>query len=1392
MAMNDNYRLNISGDSRDLEQSLQTIIAMMDAIEERDLGKSVEGFGNKLREIAQLTKEVQDISSKNEGGSFVSSKDMNETIKSTREATKLIQEFQKALQDVQNQRISDGMAPDEQVIKTHEKLGQVIDSNKDKMESMASTNIGKDGSLNALIKDMERLGTLTDEYYSSVDKATGAQERLSQVRATRNRVQRNLEKSEISGRMSYDQGVQTQQALNSVKTMKSDRERFSQDIGKTRESFIGAKSQQKDLATKYSEGKLDRKEYETERAKIEATVKAREKELHTMEKLQKELDKTINYFEGSAQQEMGTRTQDAQRGTFTRMMQERAPSIGSHAVMAGMGVGVGMYAHGKSMSETNRPYTVALGQQMGESDYGNLRQTFSDDAIENKLGLNSTDMLQLADQFNSSAGYTNTDTTRDATVELGTGMRSMGIANSEAYKESMASLIHTGGANDALEIKDMQSAFIGGLKESGMVGRNEEQLKALTTIAEQNSQGRTLSKDELSMISATQSTLAGTGSKALQGEQGAQFMTGIDQGLKNASDNAYTRQILGWGTEYQGYVGDYEFNKQAEKGITDPDNLKSFYDVANTQGGTEQEKKALFFKNLENLNPETTTEQSDELFGLMKDGDLSTEELKKKIKDLEEKGSEERDKNSKDYKESDAGKNDQGKAKVDDLAERLYDLVQPVRDAHNALTGLPAPLYILGASAIALAASFAKSMAMMKGGEMIGRGTRGYQNRRAGRTNRPPSAGGSSSRGNRPTSTQSRNARGGSTTTGGSRGGGLGRMMTGVGGLFGFDILGDMLDSSGKNTGTKGKSSSGGGMVDINTFEKNEKEGKRGRGRFRGLGGALTGLGGKAKDMFGKVREAGGQQPGGKGVVGNTVKKAGGFVKDLGKNIWGRAKDPTPGGMNKTNGFMSGATKGAGKGILKKVPYLGAGLMLGESAMRMSKGENGNEVLGDQAGAFIDPFNMGYGQKIGDHLTKTAKKSEDNPLGISWGKWEKGKRGVVGNAVTDAWDGVKNLFGGSKNKKDSSKKKDSKTKGGGGGGQGAFVTPNEEGLGLTKNINGEIPSLKAQNESLGKHAGSPLVPGKEESRLKDNVAIDSTDDKAKKKNKVTGTDKPTPMKSRMDAERLREKNNTSETENLQVYRGLLDRFEQLIQEAKSLDIKGGGSEDSDSDSDGGKSAGEITGSGSKKIWNFFKDKGLKDHQIAGIMGNLQQESGLDPTNENAETGAYGIAQWAFDRKKELQNYAKSKGTKASDLDTQLDFLWKELKGSENSAYKHLLGTKNVGDATTSFATKYERMGEHEAMMGTRKSNADKFKEKYGGGGSGGFGESPEVLTKPLETYSTNTTNSTDNTTNHNNNVNINVTVEGGGDPEETGNVVGDAIASRISSLDIFSNQQKRK
>lgn len=133
----------------------------------------------------------------------------------------------------------------------------------------------------------------------------------------------------------------------------------------------------------------------------------------------------------------------------------------------------------------------------------------------------------------------------------------------------------------------------------------------------------------------------------------------------------------------------------------------------------------------------------------------------------------------------------------------------------------------------------------------------------------------------------------------------------------------------------------------------------------------------------------------------------------------------------------------------------------------------------------------------------------------------------------------------------------------------------------------------------------------------------------------------------------------------------------------------------------------------EKAWNYFISLGLSPEQTAGILGNLQQESGIEPTRENY-IGAYGIAQWLDGRLTNLKNWSLSKGLDYRTLEAQLQFIWQELQTSENAAYQDLIAQTTVAGAATSFSKKFERPGAAEANIPRRIAFAEGFYKKYSG------------------------------------------------------------------------------
>ena len=131
--------------------------------------------------------------------------------------------------------------------------------------------------------------------------------------------------------------------------------------------------------------------------------------------------------------------------------------------------------------------------------------------------------------------------------------------------------------------------------------------------------------------------------------------------------------------------------------------------------------------------------------------------------------------------------------------------------------------------------------------------------------------------------------------------------------------------------------------------------------------------------------------------------------------------------------------------------------------------------------------------------------------------------------------------------------------------------------------------------------------------------------------------------------------------------------------------------------------------------SYFVSQGWTANQAAGLVGNLMQESDLNPAAVNPSSGATGIAQWLDDRLEKLQTYPNWQS-----LETQLTFVNWELNNSEKAAGDALRETTTLADATMVVRTKYERCGESEANDANRLAQATKA-----------FGLTIPVVTKPV-------------------------------------------------------------
>jgi hypothetical protein len=110
-------------------------------------------------------------------------------------------------------------------------------------------------------------------------------------------------------------------------------------------------------------------------------------------------------------------------------------------------------------------------------------------------------------------------------------------------------------------------------------------------------------------------------------------------------------------------------------------------------------------------------------------------------------------------------------------------------------------------------------------------------------------------------------------------------------------------------------------------------------------------------------------------------------------------------------------------------------------------------------------------------------------------------------------------------------------------------------------------------------------------------------------------------------------------------------------------------------------------------YDFLVRRGLSSAQAAGVIGNLQWESRIDPRLEAMDVNnkmSRGIAMWQPPRWQDLLTFVYSRGFDPKSLDGQLEFLWHELEDQPSLGLSELADAVTVENATVVFQNRFER------------------------------------------------------------------------------------------------------
>lgn len=146
----------------------------------------------------------------------------------------------------------------------------------------------------------------------------------------------------------------------------------------------------------------------------------------------------------------------------------------------------------------------------------------------------------------------------------------------------------------------------------------------------------------------------------------------------------------------------------------------------------------------------------------------------------------------------------------------------------------------------------------------------------------------------------------------------------------------------------------------------------------------------------------------------------------------------------------------------------------------------------------------------------------------------------------------------------------------------------------------------------------------------------------------------------------------------------------------------------------------------KIIYGAFAAWGMPNENIAGILGNWEQESGLDPTRvqrtentpyvvsdaeqagaEDTDNGI-GLGQWTFGRNTNLRAYAAGLGASWGSLEIQLGFMLSPAEGGNADIVREMIASSKGSPqaAAAFFHDEWERSAD--TSTATREANAARW------------------------------------------------------------------------------------
>lgn len=697
--MNNNYRFYVEAMTGDAMAKLQEVNKLMDKIESKGAKGTKDFF-------------------------HTSQKDIDESIADMQKLIDLKKQLDSAFEkDVSMFSKSGSM---EGVVKARENMeslkGTFSEAQKE-FSKLASMKASPNFINNSTLRNQK---AFRDELTETEKSLQNIQREMREVNKLGSRVTYRANQAVATGHMNYNQANTFKKDINSVGDLRALQEQNAGRKASLRSQYVGDQNNLTELRQNTTMDAQVRKNRETA---LYERIRGTEKEIEALNKLDDTIERIVSSIEKASQQVESAQVRTApERGSMLDTLSSRAPSIAMASIGAFMGTFGSLYARGATANASMREPSISIGQRTGNSDFRALKRELQMMGIDRSLGYKGGDMLQFQEDVLGNMGFTNREDLTATTKTLAEGSRAVPV-DQDTLSNFMNSAMQSGAVSGKDQVKIIQEAFLGAINQSGMVGREKEQLQALSSISQNLFSGRNGNNAELQNALAMQTMLAGTGNRSVQGDAGAQMLNSLNDGIRGSLGNNLASMVFGRGTEFQGLSQMWDLKGQLEQGISNPDVVKKMFDYTKQFGTDESSQKyamSLFAQS--SLGTTMTTDQINALWDATDGGtNISQDKLDEVIKKNNLDGSNQYGKNADAYTNSKEATANSSEAVTEKQASEVNENIvgDAIRKANSSLGKVNGTMYALILALGATTTALLTSTAMSAGTGMLKNMTQG-------------------------------------------------------------------------------------------------------------------------------------------------------------------------------------------------------------------------------------------------------------------------------------------------------------------------------------------------------------------------------------------------------------------------------------------------------------------------------------------------------------------------------------------------------------------------------------------------------------------------------------------------------------------------------------------